>query len=439
MLARPLGGVGARAAAEHERVEQRVRAQPVAAVHGHAGALARRVEAGDLGLAVHVGLDAAHDVVVTGLDVDRLARDVDAGEVAPDVDDLAQRLVDALARDDRDVERDRAVREAAALVDLGLLGARDDVARGKLHLVGRVLLHEALAERVVEVRALAARALGDQEAVAGERRGVVLDHLHVHQRSADPVGHRDPVAGADERVRGRLEALAVAAGREDHGLRLEELHRAVAHVARDRAGAVAGLVEHEAGREPLLVAVDLVVLHELLVEHVQDRLAGDVGDVVGAGRRGAAERAGAEQALLVAVERDAHVLEVEKLLGRLAAHDLDRVLVAQVVGALDGVEGVRLPGVLGVQGRVDPALGRVGMGPDGVDLGDDPDGRARLGRAQGGPLAGEAGAYDEDVMLRHGRGFYASGLRRPGDRRHGTPVSRRRPRPAGARGGPGPR
>ena len=71
-----------------------------------------------------------------------------------------------------------------------------------------------------------------------------------------------------------------------------------------------GLVEHEAGREPLLVAVDLVVLHQLLVEHVQDRLAGDVGDVVGAGRRGAAEGARAEQALLVAVEGDAHVLEV---------------------------------------------------------------------------------------------------------------------------------
>ena len=90
--------------------------------------------------------------------------DVDAGEVAADVDDLAQRLVDALARHHGDVERDGAVGEAAALVDLGLLGARDDVARGELHLVRRVLLHEALALGVVEVRALAAGALGDQEA-----------------------------------------------------------------------------------------------------------------------------------------------------------------------------------------------------------------------------------------------------------------------------------
>src|SRR3569833_3040245 len=48
-------------------------------------------------------------------------------------------------------------------------------ARGQLHLVRRVLLHEALAGGVVEVGALAARALGDQQAVALERGGVVLD------------------------------------------------------------------------------------------------------------------------------------------------------------------------------------------------------------------------------------------------------------------------
>src|SRR3712207_8022783 len=49
-------------------------------------------------------------------------------------------------------------------------------------LVRRVLLHEALAVAVEQVRALAARALGDEEAVLDERRRVVLDHLHVHQR-----------------------------------------------------------------------------------------------------------------------------------------------------------------------------------------------------------------------------------------------------------------
>src|SRR5204862_752540 len=146
---------------------------------GDAGALAGRVEARNRGLPVGIGLDAAHDVVVTRLDVDRLLGDVDAGEVATDVDDLPQRLVDALAGDYRDVERRGAVVESAALVALRLLGPRDHVARGQLHLVGRVLLPAALALRVVEVGALATGARCDQEAEAGEGGRVVLDHLHV--------------------------------------------------------------------------------------------------------------------------------------------------------------------------------------------------------------------------------------------------------------------
>ena len=250
------GGVGAGAAAEDQRVEQRVGAEPVAAVDRDAGGLAGRVEAGDVGAAVDVGLDAAHRVVVAGLDVDRFAGDVDAGEVAADEDDLAQRLVDALFRHDGDVEGDGAVGEAAALVDLGLLGAGDDVARGELHLVRRVALHEALALGVEQVGALAAGALGDQEALARQRRRVVLDHLHVHQLRPDPVGHRDPVAGADQRVGGRLPDLAVAAAGEDHRLGLEELHRAVGDVAGDDAAALAVLVDRQRGAEPLLVAGD---------------------------------------------------------------------------------------------------------------------------------------------------------------------------------------
>ena len=165
-------------------------------------------------------------------------------------------------------------------------------------------------------------------------------------------------------------------------------------------------------REPLLVAGDRVrIFHQLLVEHVHDRLAGDVGDVVGAGGGGAAEGAGAELAFLVAVEGDAEVLEVEDLLRRLAGHDFDRVLVAEVVGALDRVEGVRLPGVAGVQRGVDPALGGIGVGADRVDLADDPDRYAFLGGREGGALAGEAGADYENVMSRHERGCYRAEIR----------------------------
>src|SRR4051795_10466171 len=188
------------------------------------------------------GLDAAHDGVLAGADEDRLGGDVDAGEVLADVDDLAQCLERALLGHDGDVEEDAlAVGPApASLVDLGLLGARDDVARGELHLVGRVVLHEPPALGVQEVGALAARALGDEEAVGLQRRRVVLDHLHVHEPRADVVGLGDAVAGADQAVGRGLPDLAGPAGGEDRRLGVEGLHAPGADVAGDTAGAVAG-------------------------------------------------------------------------------------------------------------------------------------------------------------------------------------------------------
>ena len=83
-------------------------------------------------------------------------------------------------------------------------------------------------------------------------------------------------------------------------------------------------------------------------------MAGDVGHVVGAGGRGAAEGAGPQVAGLVAVEGDAGVLEPEDLVRRLPAHDLDRVLVAEVVRPLDGVERVGLPVSSGLSAALMP-------------------------------------------------------------------------------------
>src|SRR4029078_1669844 len=96
LVARHRRGVAAGAAAEDQRVEQRVRAQAVAAVDRDAGDLAGRVEALDRRRAVDVGLDAAHDVVLARADEDGLLRDVHPGEVLADVHDLAQRLERAL-------------------------------------------------------------------------------------------------------------------------------------------------------------------------------------------------------------------------------------------------------------------------------------------------------------------------------------------------------
>src|SRR5690606_10744877 len=105
----------------------------------------------------------------------------------------------------------------------------------------------------------------------------------------------------------------------------------------------------------------------LVVERVQDGVAGAVGGVAGAAYGGFAEVARvppeaslADLALLVAAERHAVVLQLDDGARRVFAHDLDGVLVAQVIAALGGVEGVPEPVVLFLvpQRRPDAALRR---------------------------------------------------------------------------------
>src|SRR5690606_21527530 len=101
-----------------------------------------------------------------------------------------------------------------------------------------------------------------------------------------------------------------------------------------------------------------------------------------------------------AVERQAHVLEVDDRLDGLLGHDLGRVLVDEVFTALDGVEGVPLPVVLldVREGRAHPALRSTRVGPRGEELRDD--GGARTGRGlERGTHPGAPGADDDDVVL----------------------------------------
>ena len=184
---------------------------------------------------------------------------------------------------------------------------------------------------------------------------------------------------------------AVAAGREDRHLRAEAMDRAVVEIERDHAAAAAVLVhdqvdgeifDEELGRMP----------QRLAVHRVQHGVAGAVGGGAGALRgalavmRGhAAERALIDLAVLAARERQAPMLELVDRGRRVAAQIFDGVLVAEPVGALDGVVHVPAPVVLAhvaERGR-DAALRR-----DRVRAG-----REHLGDA-GGPQAGFAAADD---------------------------------------------
>ena len=92
------------------------------------------------------------------------------------------------------------------------------------------------------------------------------------------------------------------------------------------------------------------------------------------------------------VERQAHVLEFDDRLDRLAGQDLGRVLVDEVVAALDGVEHVPLPVVLleVAERGADAALRRAGVGAGGIHLREHRGVHARLGQLERGPQAGAA-------------------------------------------------
>ncbi len=399
------------AVAEDEQVDQRVGAQAVGAVDAHARALAGRVEARHDGVggvdhdaAVDVRGHPAHGVVGRGLDGHRLGQRLDALVDAGEVGDVGQLLLDDLAAQVAHVEVHVVLAaDAAAGPDLEHDRAADHVARGELLERRRVGLHEPLALVVEQVRALAARRLRQQDAQAHDAGGVELVELHVLQRHARPIRQRDAVAGQRVGVGGDAEHAPEAAGGQQHGGRAEDVQLAVGQPVRHDA-LRAGLWRAEQLHHVVLVEEQHARLEALLVERLQDHVARAVGRVAGAADRPLAEvpRVAAEAALVDPtvggpVEGQAHVLQLDDPLDGLLGQDLRRVLVGQVVAALDRVVHVPLPVVLLLvaQGRAHATLGGAGMGAGGIELAED--GRAHAGprQFQGRPQARPAGAHDE--------------------------------------------
>ena len=177
---------------------------------------------------------------------------------------------------------------AAALADLRVDGAGDDVTRGEVLHDGRVLLHEALAVLVAEDAALTAGALRQQDAHAPDARRVELEELHVLQRQPAAVGRGLAVTGQGVRVGGHLEELAGAAGREDDRLRLEDVDLAGGQLVRDDTR---GLLDAVDVLEQQVEHVELVeelhaLLDAVLVQRLEDHVAGAVRGVAGPADRG---------------------------------------------------------------------------------------------------------------------------------------------------------
>ena len=148
----------------------------------------------------------------------------------------------------------------------------------------------------------------------------------------------------------------------------------------------------------LTLPSDFVAAH-LLVERVEQLLAGGSAGEGGAVVERAAEAAEVEQALRGAVEGHAHAVEQIDDAGRGLAHGLDGRLVGEEVAAVDGVVEVLRRGValaLQVLGGVDAALRADRVGAL------DRDDREQIDRAAGfGDLddrrePGEASANHDD-------------------------------------------
>ena len=211
--------------------------------------------------------------------------------------------------------------------------------------------------------------------------------------------HCGAVARACVRVRRRPVLPAGAPGRHDDRLPTERLQAAVQQVPADDALA-AVVVDHELPGEELVVDLD-VPLHDLLVEHLDQHVAGDVGGVDRPRRAGCAERTLRKLAVVAAREERAPVLELDDVAGRLAREDLDRVLVADVVRPLHGVIRVDLGRVLGgvAECRVDAPFGGAGVRARRVQLRDHRHVRPGVECFDGRAHARAAGAHYQDVVL----------------------------------------
>ena len=225
-----------------------------------------------------------------------------------------------------------------------------------------------------------------------------LHELEILQRQPGAKRHRHAVGGAGEGVGRAPEDAPGAAGRQHDSLGRDRLQPAGPKIpGQNAAGTFLG--QHQPPGKELLVDLD-PALEQLFIKELKQHVAGHVGRVDRPRRPGAAEGTLRQPALVGTVKEGAPALELVDVARRLVAEQLDRVLVAEVVGALDGVGGVLLRTVgAGVsERRVHSAAGRAGVAAGGMQLGDERHLGARVVGFDRGAHARAAGAYHQYVV-----------------------------------------
>ncbi len=285
------------------------------------------------------------------------SRGIVAHELLVDLQNAFQLLVQDLAVDVGEVEIDHglAVDAQPVLIDHLENGAGGDVARHQIAVLGIPLFQEVPAlllrdrarfalvaglPRHPHASALAARRFRHQpQLVFARNRGRVhLDEFAVGVVRALLIERRLRRSGADHGIGGLAEDGPDAAGADDHRVGGEGVHFHRPQVLGADAAADAIAIEHGGEELPVLVLGDLafsLVAAHLLVERVEQLLAGGGAGEGGAVEERAAEAAEIEHAFRSAVEGDAHAVEQVDDAGRGLAHIFHRRLVGEEVAAVD--------------------------------------------------------------------------------------------------------
>src|SRR5215471_14360740 len=184
------------------------------------------------------------------------------------------------------------------------------------------------------------------------------------------------------------------------------MDRAVVEIERDDAAATTFVV-HDEIKDEVLDEIFGRMLERGTIERVQHGVTGAVGSGAGTLCRTLAEMSGhaaegplIDLAVLGARERNAPMLELVNGGRRIAHHVLDRVLVSEPIGALDGVVHVPAPIVLAhvAQGCGDAALRRYGVRAGWENLGDAGSLEPGLTAADNRAQSRAAGADDDHVI-----------------------------------------
>ena len=167
-----------------------------------------------------------------------------------------------------------------------------------------------------------------------------LDHLHIHELRAGLVGQGDAVAGAAQRRCSAAVDPAEAAGRQYHRPGADVEKAAFPQVIGDDA--VARPVRYRKGLYDGLVVGDDAGHEELLVEGVQNSLAGNVPCKDGPRMGCAGEFSHVEPAIGLPAERRPHRVHPQDRFRGLSAEDLHGGLFVKVIACLDRVRRKRV-------------------------------------------------------------------------------------------------